>query len=53
MFAYDFNARVQSGIDPLLSPGKIVYVQYRFRDPYAPGGFGVGWSDGMRFGIAP
>lgn len=53
VLSFDFNARVQSGVDPLLQPGRVVYAQYRFRDPFEPGGFGVGWSDAVRFGIAP
>jgi hypothetical protein len=29
----DFNARIQSGVDPLLAPGKQVFAQYWSRDP--------------------
>lgn len=53
VLSYDFNARVQSGVDPLLLPGTVVYAQYRFRDPFEVSGSGVGWSDAVRFGIAP
>jgi len=31
-FSYDFNARIQSGLDPELVPGVTVYAQYWFRD---------------------
>jgi len=53
ILSYDFHARVQSGVDPALVPGRIVYAQYRFRDPFSPGGYGVAFSDALRFGIAP
>ncbi len=53
VLSYDFNAFVQSGADPLLLPGRIVRAQYRFRDPHSPGGYGIGLSDALRFGIAP
>lgn len=51
--AFDFNARIQSGADPLLAPGTLVYCQFRYRDPLDPLGYGVGWSDAVCFGIAP
>jgi hypothetical protein len=53
VLSYDFHALVQSGADPLLQPGRVVYAQYRFRDPFSPGGYAVAFSDAVRFGIAP
>ncbi len=50
-FTIDFNARIQSGIDPTLQAGVEVYGQYWFRDP--PDTFGVGLSDAIHFTIAP
>ena len=49
----DFNAWIRESGDPRLVPGAIVYAQYRFRDPFAASGEGVGWSNAVRFGIAP
>ncbi len=48
-FTYDFNARIQSGIDPLLTAGTSVYSQYWFRDT----GGGAGLSNGYQFVIGP
>ena len=53
VLTYDFNARIRSGADPALVPGRMVYAQYYYRDPADPTGFGTGLSDGLRFGIAP
>jgi len=50
---YDMNARIQSGIDPNLVPGKFIYAQWWGRDPLDPAGFGSQLSDALRFGIAP
>jgi hypothetical protein len=50
---FDFNAHIQSGLDPRLVPGIFVYGQFRFRDPFAASGEGVGWSNAIRFAIAP
>ena len=36
-FSLDFNARIQSGVDPMLEPGAVVYAQYWSRDPQASG----------------
>jgi len=33
VFALDFNARIQSGVDPLLVTGEEVFAQYWSRDP--------------------
>jgi len=41
-FAFDFQAHLQTGVDPLLVPGELVYGQYWFRDPADPSGFQVG-----------
>ncbi len=51
--AYDFNVRIQSGVDPALVPGVLVDTQWWYRDPLDPAGFGTGLSDGLSFGIAP
>lgn len=48
-FAFDFNAHVQSGFDPLLAPGVEVFAQYWSRDPNAAGGLNV--TDGLRFAL--
>ena len=50
-FGYDFNARIQGGMDPQLAPGVTVYVQYWYRDPQSPSTTGL--SDGLEFAIAP
>ena len=50
-FTYDFNARIQSGADPMLVPGQDVYAQYWYRDPQAVGTTGL--SDGLAFTIQP
>jgi hypothetical protein len=50
---YDMNARIQSGNDPNLVPGSLIYVQWWGRDPLDPAGFGSQLSDALRFGILP
>jgi hypothetical protein len=35
-FHYDFNARIQSGVDPALNAGQEVFAQYWSRDPASP-----------------
>ncbi|HVS17695.1 MAG TPA: hypothetical protein VMT18_03760 [Planctomycetota bacterium] len=50
-FAFDMNAHVQSGIDPLLVPGVEVGAQYWYRDPADP--FGSGLSDAIQFAVCP
>jgi hypothetical protein len=50
-YAYDFNARIQSGVDPLLTAGQDVYAQYWYRDPQAAGSTGL--SDALAFTIQP
>ena len=51
VYSYDFDALIQSGGDPLLVAGEIVYAQFWSRDPAAS--FTSNRSDGLRFGIAP
>lgn len=50
---YDFNQRVQSGVDPSLITGALVNAQWFARDPLDPAGLGGSLSDALRFGIAP
>ncbi len=49
----NFNARIQSGLDPQLTPGQTVFAQWRGRDPLDPAGFASMLTDGVRFTIAP
>jgi len=49
--SFDFNARIQSGIDPRLQPGTVVETQYLFRDPGDPTGLGL--TDALQFVIEP
>ena len=51
--ARNFNARIQSGADPALSTGQLVYVQLRQRDPALADGFNDTLTDGLRFAITP
>ena len=48
-YHFDFNARIQAGVDPLLVPGASVFAQYWFRDPAASSSTGL--SDGLSFVI--
>jgi hypothetical protein len=48
-YSFDFNARVQSGIDHALLPGVEVWAQYYSRDPGDP--FMVGLTDAVTFTI--
>lgn len=48
---WDFNGRIQSGLDPLLVPGATVYAQAWFRDPAATPMTGL--SNGIEFTIQP
>jgi photosystem II stability/assembly factor-like uncharacterized protein len=50
-YSYDFNARIQSGADPNLSVGAIVYSQYWYRDPLDS--YTTGLTDGLLFTIGP
>ena len=49
VFSYDFNARIQSGADPLLAPGVEVFCEFWYRDPKDPRN--DGFSDALRFTI--
>ncbi len=51
VFPIDFNAHIQSGVDPALAPGVIVDAQYWARDPAAS--FANHRSDAVWFGVAP
>ncbi|MCE9595372.1 MAG: VCBS repeat-containing protein [Planctomycetes bacterium] len=50
-YSYDFNARIQSGIDPLLTKGQEVFCQYWSRDIASPSGTSL--SNALRFVINP
>jgi hypothetical protein len=52
VLGYDFNARIQSGADPALQPGMLVYLQFLYRDPQSQSA-PIGLSDALRIGIAP
>jgi FG-GAP repeat len=51
LFTYDFNARIQSGVDASLVAGAIVDAQYWMRDGAAS--FQTGLSDALQLTIAP
>lgn len=53
VIAYDFNARIRSGVDPALVPGQTVSVQFLYRDVPDPTGFGLGLTNALRFTIEP
>jgi hypothetical protein len=50
-FALDFNARIQTGIDPALVPGAEVFAQYWSRDPAAPSTTNL--TDALAFFVRP
>jgi leucyl aminopeptidase len=50
-FAFDFNTRLRSGLDPTLSIGVDVYAQFWYRDSASTGG--VGMSDALQFRVCP
>jgi hypothetical protein len=50
-FSFNFNARIQSGVDPLLVPGADVFTQYWSRDPAIASTTSL--SNGLRFLISP
>jgi hypothetical protein len=52
-YSYDFNARIQSGVDPQLLLGADVYCQYWSRDPALGTAFPVNLSDALHFAIQP
>ncbi len=49
VYVYDFNARIQSGADPLLEPGVEVFAQFWTRD--AGASFTTNRSDAIRFTV--
>lgn len=49
----DFGALLSSGAAPQLGAGSLVYVQFWYRDPADPTGFGSALSNAVGFGIAP
>ncbi len=49
----NFNSRIQSGVDAMLTPGQTAYAQWRLRDAADPAGFGDSLSDAAQFLIAP
>ncbi len=51
VYVYDFNARIQSGADPLLEPGVEVFAQFWSRDSGAS--FTTNRSDALRFPVLP
>ena len=50
-YSYDFNARIQSGVDPGLVVGADVFAQYWYRDPLDP--FTAGLTNALSFTIQP
>jgi hypothetical protein len=50
-YHYDFDGRIQSGVDPGLVPGASVFCQWWMRDPASPSTTGL--SDGLSFQICP
>jgi hypothetical protein len=51
VFSFDFNARIQSGVDPALVAGQDTYAQYWYRDPQSASTTGL--SDALAFTIDP
>jgi hypothetical protein len=49
----DFNARIQSGIDPSLVSGSTISARWYYRDPQDPAGFATGLTNALRFVICP
>jgi hypothetical protein len=52
LYTYDFDALIQSGQDPNLFTGALVYAQFWYRDPTVDP-FGTGRSDALTFLIQP
>ncbi|MCY2960601.1 MAG: hypothetical protein NTY35_10590 [Planctomycetota bacterium] len=52
-FAFDFNAFVRSGADPVLTIGTTVSAQWYYRDVLDPAGFGSGLTNALRFTLCP
>ncbi|MBI5363817.1 MAG: hypothetical protein HZA53_11610 [Planctomycetes bacterium] len=53
VFSYNFNVRIQSGADPTLLPGELIYAQWWHRDPNDPAGYQSGLTNALCFGIVP
>ena len=51
-YSFDFNARIQSGVDPLLSLGADVFAQFWSRDP-ASTNIKTGLTSAVHFAIQP
>jgi len=51
VLTYDFNARIQSGVDPMLSLGQEIFLQTWSRDPASASHTGL--SNAVRFVINP
>ena len=52
-FSFDFNAWIASGVDPNLSAGQTVWMQYWYRDPGGVPGANIGLTDGIFVSICP
>jgi hypothetical protein len=50
-FAFDFNERIRSGVDPALAPGAFVAAQHWYRDPASPAFGGTSFSNALWFQI--
>jgi hypothetical protein len=50
-YSFDFNARIQSAVDPSLTAGAEVFAQYWSRDPQSPSTTSL--SNALRFVINP
>lgn len=53
VLSFDFNTRIQSGIDPQLVPGTTVGARWYYRDSQDPTGYGTGLTNAVRFTICP
>lgn len=51
--AFDFNAWIQAGSDPAVTPGSLADGQFWTRDPAHPDGTGAGLSDAVEFPVCP
>ncbi len=53
VLSLDFNAHIQSGVDPALLVGADVFAQWWYRDGPDPAGFGTGLSNALSFRVCP
>jgi hypothetical protein len=53
VYSFDFNARIASGIDPLLVSGTTVDAQYYSRDPGFSVPNNIALTDALEFTILP